>query len=209
MLGERGLWYKRSFFEGSSRIPLMVSWPGQFEPTRVAANVSLVDLLPTFVALAGDQVEPVDQLAGASLLPLCADPATASSDIVYGENLSEGATAPILMVKRGSMKYVWSGCDPEQLFDLSNDPHELTNLADDPAQAEAKGELNAMAMARWNVDELANLVLESQRRRKFLRSLYADSLAPEWRTPPPDQAAQRVLAEGVPYNDWAYDNVLA
>ena len=70
MMGERGLWYKRTFFEGASRIPFLVSWPGQFTPTRVAANVSLVDLLPTFLDLSGSVIEPVDDLAGASLVPL-------------------------------------------------------------------------------------------------------------------------------------------
>jgi len=88
MMGERGLWYKRTFFEGASRIPLMISWPKQFEPGRVGANVSLVDLLPTFLDLADAGVEPVDEMAGASLTELCADPNAAGADIVYGENSS-------------------------------------------------------------------------------------------------------------------------
>ena len=53
MLGERGLWYKMSFFEGASRVPLVIASPGRFAPRRVGASVSLVDLLPTLVDLAG------------------------------------------------------------------------------------------------------------------------------------------------------------
>ena len=40
----RGLWYKMSFFEGSARVPLIVSAPGRFAPRRVAASVSLIDV---------------------------------------------------------------------------------------------------------------------------------------------------------------------
>ncbi len=52
MLGERGLWYKMSFFEGSCRIPLIVSQPSRFTPGRVQQAVSQVDILPTLVDLA-------------------------------------------------------------------------------------------------------------------------------------------------------------
>ena len=208
MMGERGLWYKRSFYEPSSRIPFMVSWPGQFTAGRVEANVSLVDLLPTLIDLADGGVEPVDEMAGHSLVPLCSDHAAPSADLVFGENLSEGATAPILMIKRGSMKYNWSGCDPAQLFDLSTDPQELTNLAEDDAYTATVSELDAMVHDRWDVESLSVAVLESQQRRAFIRSLYAGGKAPEWRTPPADQAARRVLAEGVHYNEWAYDNII-
>ena len=43
MLGERGLWFKMSFFEGSSRVPLMVSSP-TMEPGLVTAPVSNIDV---------------------------------------------------------------------------------------------------------------------------------------------------------------------
>ena len=53
MLGERGLWYKMSFFESACRVPLIIAGPGRFEPRHVAASVSLVDLMPTLVELSG------------------------------------------------------------------------------------------------------------------------------------------------------------
>ena len=212
MMGERGLWYKRSFFEASSRIPLMISWPGNVTPGRVSSNVSLVDLLPTFVDIAagdgGEPVELVDDPDGHSLVPFFSSPNGAGADLVFGEALSEGATAPILMAKRGSMKYIFSACDPAQLFDLATDPQELDNLSGRPEHADIEAELGAIVADRWDIDGLAEKILLSQRRRAFLRSLYAGGNAPEWRTPPADQARRHVLPEGTAYNDWVYDNVL-
>ena len=52
MLGERGLWYKMSFFEDSARVPLIAAGPG-VGSARVAAPVSLLDLAPTLAELAG------------------------------------------------------------------------------------------------------------------------------------------------------------
>ena len=57
MLGERGLWYKMSFLEGAARVPLVVASPGRFEPRRVASSVSLVDLMPTLIDLAGGNAQ--------------------------------------------------------------------------------------------------------------------------------------------------------
>ena len=65
MLGEHGLWYKKNFFEPSCRIPLIITTPEHTSPSRVTNNVSLVDLLPTLMDIAGgghapELVEPVD-----------------------------------------------------------------------------------------------------------------------------------------------------
>jgi choline-sulfatase len=52
MLGERGLWFKMSFFEGSSRVPLMIASP-EMEAGLVTAPVSNLDVTPTLCDLAG------------------------------------------------------------------------------------------------------------------------------------------------------------
>ncbi len=72
MQGERGLWYKMSFYEGSVRVPLVVSAPSRFAPRRVSTPVSTMDLLPTLVGLGcdPDATPVVGDLDGSSLLPL-------------------------------------------------------------------------------------------------------------------------------------------
>ena len=58
MLGERGSWYKMSFFEGAARVPLIIRAPELFPPGRVPTAVSTMDLLPTLVGLAHDGDPP-------------------------------------------------------------------------------------------------------------------------------------------------------
>src|SRR3546814_20469126 len=72
MLGERGMWYKMTFYEWSARIPLIIHAPRLFGPRRVHRNVSLVDLLPTLLDLATDDHMPelIDPIDGNSLVPL-------------------------------------------------------------------------------------------------------------------------------------------
>src|SRR5271165_3307921 len=110
MLGERGLWYKMSFFEPACRIPLIVHAPRRFAPGRVAGSASLVDILPTLCEFGGvpasDLATPLD---GTSLLPQLGG--TPANDEVIGEYLAEGAIAPIVMIKRGRYKFVHSPAD--------------------------------------------------------------------------------------------------
>ena len=62
MLGERGLWYKMSFFEQSARVPLIVrDFTGRVGARRVSCPVSLLDVAPTLLELAG---LPADAIAG-------------------------------------------------------------------------------------------------------------------------------------------------
>ncbi|MGH7187095.1 MAG: choline-sulfatase, partial [Pseudomonadota bacterium] len=85
MLGERGLWYKMTFFERSARVPLILHAPKQFHPRRVAGNVSLLDLLPTLIELGGVERDPVVQTDGRSLLPLAAGDGAGWPDAVHAE----------------------------------------------------------------------------------------------------------------------------
>ena len=162
MLGERGLWFKMAFFEGSARVPLVVRLPRRTRAgTRVTRPVSLLDLMPTLLALAG--LEVPEGLDGTSLAGLLSGDDGGPEEVV-AEYLAEGACDPAVMVRRGAHKYIRCGADPELLYDLEADPHELRDLA--AAEPEVLASLRAAADARWDLDALRARVLASQDERR-------------------------------------------
>jgi len=209
MLGEHGLWYKKSFFEEACRVPLIFSHP-QLQPRRVEANVSLVDLLPTLLEIAGDDTQQslVEAVAGHSLWPWATASADASEHPVYVENLAEGATTPLLMVKQGKFKYAYSAVDPEQLFDLEQDPHETINLIDNTEYAQVYRELSQLVRHRWDIQTLTGEILLSQRRRLFLREALARGTPPAWDFVTSDELERHCLRADRIYSKWAYEGIL-
>lgn len=168
MLGERGLWYKMVFFEGATRVPMIVSAPERLDASRITNNVSLMDLLPTLVDLAGPsdhQVEFADRVDGRSLVPLLEGNASNDSDEAIGEMLCEGAIAPCVMIRRGRYKYIHSYPDPDMLFDLSKDPNELNNLMGNAEAAGIESDFINEVGANWNCDALKAKVIADQKRR--------------------------------------------
>ena len=126
MLGERGMWFKKHFFDHASRVPLIMHAPWRFAAGHRSGNVSLVDLLPTLCELARVDVaslapRPPD---GASLVPLCDDPAAAGDAPVFAEITSEGVPSAMFMVRHGPFKLVTGGGAPDALFDVLADPEE-------------------------------------------------------------------------------------
>jgi choline-sulfatase len=172
MLGERGLWYKMSFFEHSARVPLMVRVPGGGTAGRVAEPVSLLDLAPTLLELAGAPW-PDEQLAdvdGTSLAGLMTGERAARPGAVLAEYLAEGVNAPAVMVRRGRHKLIACPDDPDQLYDVTADPLELANLATEPGHRETISELGEEVRRGWDLEALERRVLASQRERRLVMS---------------------------------------
>ncbi|WP_394788123.1 choline-sulfatase [Rhodoferax sp.] len=193
MLGERGLWYKMNFFENACRVPLIVYAPDRFQPNRVAASVSLVDILPTLVDFAFDGAAPAypEAIDGRSLLPHLQR--TGGHDEVVGEYLGEGAVAPLIMLRRGPLKFVHSPGDPDQLYNLAADPYELRNLATDPAAAEVLQAFRSEVAGRWDMAALRAEVVASQRRRRFHFAAQNNGTHQAWDHQPFQAASQRYM----------------
>jgi len=92
MLGERGLWFKMSFLEGSARTPLLIS-AADLKSQKIDMAVSNLDILPTLCDLAGldmTQIQPWTD--GESLLPIIlSDKQRARVPMEYA---AEGSYAP-------------------------------------------------------------------------------------------------------------------
>jgi choline-sulfatase len=193
MLGERGLWYKMNFFERSTRVPLILHAPKLFAPRRVAGNVSLVDLLPTFLDMAGEggASEPASPLDGRSLLPLAGGNGDGGSHTVYGEYMAEGTFQPLFMIRRGRHKYIACEGDPPQLYDLAADPHELTNLAADPRHRDLAASFAREVAGKWDSAALRHAVIDSQRQRVFVQEALLKGRITPWDYEPRADASRQ------------------
>lgn len=150
-LGEHGLWHKRSLFEESARVPLLVFAPGMTSGgQRSPSLVELLDLYPTLCDLCGLPVS--DRLQGKSLRPLLTDAKAAVHGAVFTE-ARRGANAEFWgrSVRTSRWRFTqWNeGRDGVELYDHEADQHEYSNLATRPEHAAV-------------VDELATLLADGR-----------------------------------------------
>lgn len=197
MLGERGLWYKMAPFEDSARVPLIVSAPGRFAGgRRIGRTVSLVDLLPTFVALAGGDPADAPPSAGSSFAGLLAgDPAADAAwpDEAVIEYLAEGVRAPQLTLVSGRHKLIVCPGDRDLLYDLDADPRELRDLAGDPTCAALLARLRERLLAGYDLDALRARVLRSQQQRRLVHRALVSGRRTTWDHAPADASSEQYV----------------
>lgn len=151
-VGEHGLWFKQTFYEGSLRVPAILSWPGVLPAgTRFAQATSTVDVVATMVDAMG--AEPLPQGRGDSLLPALRGEDAAWKDVALAEYAPHGRFQR--MVRRGPWKLNYYQGEPTQLFNIENDPHETTDLAADPQYRHIQEQLLPEVHIDWNPDRIA------------------------------------------------------
>jgi arylsulfatase A-like enzyme len=136
-LGEKQHWAKRTLWEESTRVPLLIAGPGveTNEPCREPA--SLIDIYPTLIELCG--LPKNSRLEGVSLVPQLNDPAAprerpAITSSYFGNHSIRTRDWRLIVYSDGA----------RELYDHRNDPDEFRNLANDPVHKQLQDKL-----ARW------------------------------------------------------------
>ena len=198
MLGERGLWFKMCFYEGSARVPLLIAGPG-IAPQRIDTPVSNLDILPTLCDLAGIDMSAIAPWTdGMSLLPLMRGEQREAP--VLMEYAAEGSYAPMVAIREGRHKFVHCEIDPPQLFDLESDPRELTNLAGDPQHAGLVDDFMQKVRKRWDMAAFDAAVRESQARRWVVYPALRNGAYYPWDFQPLRQASERYMRNHMDLN---------
>ncbi len=198
MLGERGMWFKMSFFEGSARVPLMIAGAG-LTPRLVTDPVSTIDVTPTLCDLAGVPLDEIaDWLDGESLIGLASGGQRTSP--VAMEYAAEGSEAPLVALRSGKWKYVKCALDPDQLFDLDADPQELRNLANVEKMQEVAARLRRIADEKWNLDKFDSEVRASQAARWVVYEALRNGSYYPWDHQPLQKASERYMRNHMDLN---------
>lgn len=180
MVGERGFIEKRVFYEYSSRVPLICSFLGTWTMGKhVKEPVSLVDVLPTLLDLAG--AEFPFQIDGKSFIGHLKPGSTGEKDrIAISEYLCEGVLSPCFMVRKGKFKYIHVHEHDSQLFNLGDDPHELNNLSGKPRVAEIENELRDIILNTFDCDQIERDVRDKQKRCRYIHQAMMRGVKTMW-----------------------------
>src|SRR5690606_26138410 len=136
-LGEHDCWSKTSLWEGSVRVPLIISAPGEAYQnnygTTCESVVELLDLYPTVGDLGGFPKEIPPILQGNSLTRLLKNSKAHRSESYAYTITNQGAAS----LRTDKWRYTRWGEEieegNEELYDHSTDPEEFINLADNAA----------------------------------------------------------------------------
>ncbi|HEX6121159.1 MAG TPA: choline-sulfatase, partial [Dongiaceae bacterium] len=187
MLGECGLWYKMVFYERAMRVPLIFAGPGITPRRRVREAVSHLDLLPTLARLCRAPVKAAD-LDGNDLRPAGKRDAPPTREVI-GEYMGEGYDAPVVMIRRGNRKFIYSPVEGPELYDLSRDPSETRNLAREDGYRREVEEWLRRVVRRWDLDRMRADVIASQKRRRTIHGALTTGRIAPWDYAPKVDAA--------------------
>ena len=159
---------KGSLYEGGTRDPFVVRWPGVTKPGSTCATPTIhVDLFPTLLEVGG-AAKPDQTLDGVSLVPLFRDPtANLPRDAIFqhfpgylGSGKNQWRTTPVGTIIMGDWKLMEFFEDGRsELYNLSSDLGEAQNLAEQ--MPEKVKELQAR-MHAWRQDVGAKMPTKNE-----------------------------------------------
>jgi arylsulfatase A len=148
---------KGSAYEGGTRVPLIVRWPGVIQPGSVNAvtPVISVDYFPTVLEIVG--APAAAKIDGESLVPLLRGGTKLRRDAIYWHypHYHPGSATPYSAIRLGNWKLIhFFEDDRVELYDLGADLGEKNDLA--PRRSQQAAELRARLTA-WRTEVGAQL----------------------------------------------------
>ncbi|MFO0682529.1 MAG: sulfatase-like hydrolase/transferase [Sandaracinus sp.] len=164
--GEHGTFGHSTTLYEEEMLPMLFFRIPGVPAQRIEGNVSLIDLAPTLVELAGARM--TTPISGESLLPiLTGERALDRERPIVAELLPDGLHPyDVKMLRRGEDKLLWWSRDGRvQLFDLASDPGEQHDLSDDRPEETARmlGELRAWVAEAGLPDNVYETFVASHR----------------------------------------------
>jgi|SRR5690625_3305781 len=175
MLGEHGMWFKRTFFDPATKVPLIMTNPRPFSRSKkVTEIVSLVDLTATLMDLANIPHQDYwsSRMSGDSLMNLLNDQDESWKDEAICEYYGEGSIQPMIMFRSDRYKYVYVHEHEPILFDLRKDPFETENLVNFPEYQTLLTNFQMRIKNEFDIEEIKKDIIQSQQER----ILISDSL---------------------------------
>jgi arylsulfatase A-like enzyme len=118
---------KGSLYEGGTRVPALVSWPGQIRAgSTVDGMIHVVDMFPTLLGLAGGSQATGKPLDGMNVWPTISEGRPSPrTEVVYNIEVFRAG------IRQGDWKLIWRAPLPSvvELYDIAKDPSEKQNLA--------------------------------------------------------------------------------
>jgi arylsulfatase A-like enzyme len=118
---------KGSLYEGGTRVPALVNWPGHVRGgTTVEGVLHVVDMYPTLIAVAGGSTAKSKPLDGMNVWPTLSEGRPSPrTEVVYNIEAFRAG------VRQGDWKLIWRAPLPSvlELYDITHDPSEKSNVA--------------------------------------------------------------------------------
>ncbi|MDD3335313.1 MAG: sulfatase-like hydrolase/transferase [Eubacteriales bacterium] len=166
MMGDFSLGAKGTFFEGSAHVPLLIRPPmpskghKEFSAARCDELVTLADIMPTILTIAGERTPEVD---GRDLMQ------------IHQEKISRpffGICGSVSALHDGRFKYCFTNAGGDELlFDMVTDPHETKNLAVLPEYAAIKMQARKALTEKLQANVPAYLGVDGQLTSKTERPI--------------------------------------
>lgn len=188
MAGSHGTFWKQSFYDGASKVPLMISGKDIGSGARLDTPTSLMDLGPTLLSVG--KAEAMIETDGVDLWPAILGEQELDDDRVVISQLAnrQPAQRPGAMIRRGRYKLIYHDIhDPRpQLFDMEEDPNEQTDLgvAPDGKLQNLIESLCARLREDWDpeaADHVAKLGTKHMRRLHLFDKEHPDLPSSAWR----------------------------